>query len=355
MKKGFVVFVMMIVSIVFGFSAPFSYIRNGSFAYYYDGRGGNQDEYLRGFMICNMEKDTSLVLMHVINLTSNEKYRLAVVFGEDEKKELKILQVNGLNNLPEERQLEIRQSIPDILNFDSMYRLNEKKIGLDSTIEDKWEKYSLYYHFSSVFPMFKFDYISFNSPKDDICFVAERYGLITDINPETIEQQFYNVPAKLFQETKRESKDQIPEAQEKIVTINGARITLDENWKENDVDILGQVNTGMWLAVESPRDAQIMIENVPDFIPFKTTKDKYDFITTVLSSIPNIIPYSVQVREEKKDIIVSYTNYDENNLTTVNIMRFTKNKIVNFSAFNGIFRANHKYFYKILDGIEIKK
>lgn len=355
MKKNLLTFVMMIL-MVSGFSAPFSYIRSGSFAYYHDCRGGNKSEYLRGFLVCNMEKDTSLVLMNIINLSTKKKYRLGVIFGEDEKKNLKVLQINGVDkSLSKEQQVEINQSIPDILNFDAMYRQNEKKIALDSTIEDKWDNYSLFYHYSSAFPMFKFDYISFNSPDEDPCFVAERYGLINNLVPEEIEERFYNVPEKLFEEKDRESKDEIPEAKEKVVTVNGAKITVDENWKENIVEIMRQPNTGLWLSVETNRDAQIMIENVPSFIPFKTNKDKYNFISTALMTIPNVIPYSVLVYEEKKDIVLCFKNYDQTNFTTVNIMRFKKDKIINFSAFSGTFVKNKDYFYKILDGIEIKK
>lgn len=351
MKKFFSLIAVALLTAVSVFANPLDYIESGSYAYYYDGRGGLENEYVRGYLVFHAEGGLSIVLMNVVNVKTRKSYKFNIGIREAQNKDIELVSAKGIEEIPEELRPEITQSIPDLLNFDAMYRGNIKKIDYDSTLEDKWEEYSLYYHYSKVNPMFKFDSISFNDPKDNIVFVTEKYGYVT-INE--LDDFYSNAPKALFKKKERPSKNVIPEAAEQVVTLNGVEIKVDGNWDANDFQEGEIHNTGMWLKIDSIRDAQVMIERVPKEFPFKTVKEKEKFITSILLGIPNLIPYTVEVKKDGKDIVLTYVNYDEHNWTTINIVRLTKDTVINFSAFEDMYFENKDYFDNILAGIKVK-
>lgn len=352
-KMLFMFISIALISIGTSFARPLSYVQNGAYCYYHDMRRGLKTEYLRGFLVYHVDEGKSLVLMNVIDLETKERYKFSALVTESDDGSLIILNAGGLEDLPSQNKNEIMQSIPDLLNFDSMYRTNSSKIGFDSILEDRWEEfdYSLYYHFSKILPVFKFDYVCFERPNGALQLVAEKFGVL-DIQQI---DAFYYRPAELFEEKERPAKNEIPEAKHKNVELKDCKIVLDENWKETSVNLSGIENTGMWLQVESFRDAQIMIEELPPAIPFKTDKEKEALIPYFLLGAPNVIPYTVKCRKEKKKYILEFCNYDdENNWITYNRMIMEKNKIVNFSSFLEMYTNNIEYFEKILNGISIK-
>lgn len=288
--------------------------------------------YYRGYLIVYDENDQTCVFINNIDVKTNKRYAFAVQFKENNKKELEILSIQPPKEMNDEIKNDLNQSITDIFNFDAMYRANESKITYDSNLEDKWDEfgYSLYYHYSKVTPVFKFDTIAFNSPEGPVFYAACKYGMIINSDYES----FFNANPRLFQTpAKREANNKIPEAAPLKVKLNGFEVNLDENWKENEITDGPVKNTGMWLQVDSIRDAQIMIEKMPSQFPFKTIKDKEEFITYALLLSPNVIPSTVSVEKKGQDLYLTYANYDEHDWVTFNINRMSKGCVVNFSSF----------------------
>lgn len=351
MKKIFCFLFAAFVSAVSLFANPFSYIMSGSYAYYHDGRSFENDAaYFRGYLVYHMENNKTAIAINNVDVETKKNYPLVCTFVENDKKEPEIESVAGLDKVPENILNDIKQSIVDILNFEQMYRINEKKIEYDSTLEDKWDDFSLYYHFSKVFPVFKFDRISLNDPDDNWLYVAISYGVVHGDNFD----EFLNDVPEVFEPEERPAKSEIPQAAEKKVMLNGYQVTVDENWHEAEVDDITACNLGVWLQVESIRDAQIMIEKVPPELKFKTLKDKEELLTLVLLGTKNLVPYSVKLKKQGNDLYLTYYNYDETKWITFNKLRVTKNVIINFSSFLDVYSKNKDYCNKIIDGIKIK-
>lgn len=351
MKKFLCFLIVALTVVVSSFSNPLSYVTNGAYVYYQDARSFKNDEsYFRGYLVIHVEDNKTVVVINNINIKTKKSYPLICILNEDAKKEIQVEGIAGLDKVPEEIQEDIHQALVDLLNFDAMYRANEKKIEYDSTLEDKWDDYSLYYHFSKVFPVFKFDRICLNDPEDNCLYLALKYGVLTGDKADPF---FEDVP-EIFEPKDRPAKNEIPETAEKKVKLNGYEVTLDENWHEAEVQDGSIVNNSMWLQIESYRDAQIMIEKIPSNMKFKTLKDKEEFLSYVLLGAPNVIPYSVKLKKQGNDLYLTYYNYDETKFVTFNKLKVTKNVIINFSSFLDVYSKNKDYFNKIIDGIKIK-
>lgn len=342
MKKlfGFFAGLFVLINSLSGLS--FDYIQPGSYVYYIDLR--NEVPYARGYLFCPMNENETLVISNVINLETNASYRSMIVFGEDEDKNLEMGNAK-IPEIPEEEKNLVMQFIPDLMNFDAMYRNNEEKIGFETVLEDPWDNFSLYYKFSNCIPMFKFTAISFGDESmNNVKYYAFKFGQLTSLNDEVL-KQFFDCPVKVFKETKRDVLAIVPKKPAKGVNISGLDFQLDENWEKSEFE----GNDSWWLKVTSIRDAQIMVENIPPQIDTSTIEKKLDFVKLIIPVLQNLMPETVKIWPVDNDLFLTYYSYDENNFMTFTRIQITDTKIINFSAFKDIYEFNEAYFNRILD------
>lgn len=342
MKKFLIVF-MILMSASMLFANPLEYIESGAYAYYVDNRGGSH--YARGYLICHIEDGSSVVFMNTINRDNGESYRSVASITETENKELNLEKLQ-VGDFPEEEKNQVMQTYIDLLNFDSMYRNFKNKIDYDCVLEDSWQDYSLYYHFSKVFPMFKFSQISFNDSKlENVVYYTLKFGIYQSVNNDFI-NDFYNYQVSITQPVVSEKKINIPKKTKIKVKMSGYSFNLDQNWTLNEFED----KESWWLQVSSIRDAQLMVEPLPVEMKLDTLERKNTIAERMINSFPNLIPESLKVWQQNKDLFMSYDVYDEenDNEATITILCFKDDALINFSSFKNVYLQNEKYFNTIL-------
>lgn len=332
---------LMVLSASLLFAKPLEYIESGSYGYYVDNRVENS--YVRGYLVCHVDDGTAAVFMNTINQKTGGAYKGTVLLSESEDSELNVENMQ-FSDFPEEEKNQVMQTYIDLLNFDSFYRNSAKKIDFDSVLEDKWDGYSLYYHYSKLFPMFKFSQISFDDAKlNNVVYYVRRFGKIPSFDSNGI-SYFYENPETEFVPAKRNLEITIPKAAKNKVKLADISFNLDKNWIENEFN----GNVSWWLQIESVRDAQLMVEALPAEIVLDTLDKKMNLAQKMISAIPKILPESLKIWKQNNDIYMSYNVYDENNVLSRTILGFKTNSLINFSAFEDVYLQNESYFKKIL-------
>ena len=341
MKKSFL-FVLILLSASVLFAEPLEYIETGTYAYYADKR--SEVPYIRGYLVCHVDDGTAIVFMHTINQKTGGAYRSTVLLSETEDSELNVEQMQ-VGEFPEEEKDQVMQTYIDLLNFDAMYRRSAEKIGLDSVMEDSWGDYSLWFHYSSIFPVFKFSQISFDDKNlNNVFYYVRKFGNILSYDFNEGISYFYSNPEEIFVPENRDVQVKIPKAAKNKVDMAGLSFNLDKNWVQNEFE----GKTSWWLQIESIRDAQLMVEKFPPEIVLDTLDKKITLAQRMISVVPNMLPNTLKILQKKDDVYLSYSVFDEKKVLSRTILCFKTDTLINFSAFEDIYLQNEFYFNKIL-------
>ncbi len=338
--KKIVLLCMVLFSAVMLYARPLDYIESGSYAYYIDKR--YDKPYARGYLVFESDDDSTLLCTNTIDLSTGKSYPCVTSLITNEEGFIVFTEVS-MQNLSGEIKNQVEQGLIDLLNFDTMYKNSQKKIDFASVLEDPWEGYSLYYHFSKLLPMFKFSMISYDSPDDE---KAVYYARLFGIFPAKTESvsAFCEIPVSEFVPSDKDTSIELPKAAKKKVKMNGYSFNLDENWKLNKLE----GNDSWWLTVGSIRDAQITVEPMPDTIKLNTLEAKLDLAEKWVFYIDSILPSTLKFWKKGQDIYIMYDVYDEDNVITTSIVGITSKAFINFSAYKDVYTQNESYFKKIL-------
>ena len=323
-----------------------SCIQNGEYAYFLDYR--YKTTYARGYLVAHYNEDTSYIFSNTIDMDSGEKYSYYFITKLDDDGTIYIDSFGGLENLQEDKKSAVFQTAVDFLNYAEMRKKSSSSITENCILEDVWsDDFSLWYHFSTAVPFFGFTKIT--SEKDSAGSVVETYcfGRLSSVNEEDL-NKFFNKEIVPVKESVRGASSLPSKAKKMTVNLNGYKVVLDENWQKNSFE----GNDTYWLAGQSFRDAQIMVERFPENIPSRTKEDKLAFNRLVVSAQSDIIPTSIKAWFDKNDLVVEYYNYQENGWLTYSKMRIKDDCIINFSAFKDTYDANKEYFEKILKSVK---
>ena len=346
MKKVFSSLLFFLCLSVFSLFAQQKYlgcINNGDYAYFIYNRYNTP--YIKGYLVFHVEDDTSIIYSTTIDTITDQKGYVAFGTGLDENGKICITQLYGVSGETQEDQSFYIQNAVDFLNFAGMRMANLDNITEDCTLEDPWDDYTLWYHFSSVLPFLGFDTICFNNQENPL-FTAYRYGHYKDYSAEIFDQ-FLNNDIQLVEPVDRNSGSVPPKTKAKKVNSNGYKITLDENWEEKTYEN----NISYWLNIQSYSEAQIMIEMSEGIVPTKTKEEKIAFARLMVQLIPGIIPTSVKAHFQKNDLILEYDVIDDQQWLTYTRIRITDKSIINFSSFKDVYEAKsclHLILYRQL-------
>lgn len=347
--KKILLSILVLLSALPLFSYSMDIFNNGEYAYYIDNRFS--DTYARGYLIIHTDENNSAIITNVKNLNTNELWNFFVFVTDNENGELDTVGISGLETLPADKKDEIFQSVPDFMNFFSMYKNHQDEITFEnSSIEDPWnENLSLYYHFNKGLPFLHFSTITRNDETNPLISLHS-VGKITNREIADLDTYFYNLNIQPIETVERGADCKIKKAKSMSVKTNGYNIKLDENWQEDELN----GNPSYWLKIDSIRDAQITIEKLPENLQNLDEANKEELIDLLLKGLKNIIYDSVNVSKEKGNIVLEYLCYDENMWVSYTKATLCDDVIINFSAFEEMYTKNKKYFDKILKSVSKK-
>lgn len=347
--KKILLSILVLLSALPLFSYSMDMFNNGEYAYYIDNRF--PETYARGFLVIHTDESNSAIITNVKNLNTNELWNFFVFVTDNENGELDTVGISGLETLPADKKDEIFQSVPDFMNFFSMYKNHQNEITFEnSSIEDPWnENLSLYYHFNKELPFFHFSKITKNDDPTPVISLHS-VGTITNKEIADLETYFYNLDIKPIETVERGADCKIKKAKSMSVKTNGYNIKLDENWQEEEFN----GNSSYWLKIDSIRDAQITIEKLPENLQNLDETNKEELIALLLRGLKNVIYDSVKVSKIKNIISLEYLSYDENMWVSYTKATLCDDVIINFSAFEEMYTKNKKYFDKILKSVSKK-
>lgn len=347
--KKLLLSILVLLSVLPLFSYSMDMFRNGEYAYYIDNRFS--ETYARGFLIIHTDESNSAIITNVKNLNTNELWNFFVFVTDDENGELVTVGISGLETLPADKKDEIFQSVPDFMNFFSMYKNHQNEITLENkAIDDPWsDEVTLHYYFNKELPFFHFSKITKNDDPTPVISLHS-VGTITNKEIADLETYFYNLNIQPIETVERGADCKIKKAKSMSVNVNGYNIKLDENWQEDELE----GNPSYWLKIDSIRDAQITIEKLPETLQNLETDDKEELIALLLRGLKNVIYDSVKVSKVKNNISLEYLSYDENMWVSYTKATLCDDVIINFSAFEEMYTKNKKYFDKILKSVSKK-
>lgn len=320
-------------------------IRNGEYAYFLDYR--YETPYAHGYLVAHPDENTSYIFCNTVDINTEKRWSFYFVTALDENG-MYINNLGGLKNVEEDKKDMVMQVAVDFLNYATMRKNSSDLITENCILEDPWsDNFSQWYYFSTAVPFLGFTRITNKKDAENSLIKAYCFGCLNSLEKEAI-SAFYDKEIILSKETEHDFDYVLPKAKKKTVNLNGYKIPLDENWKNN----LFEENESYWLSVKTTRDAQIMIERCPDDISLLTNEDKLAFVRIVISAQPEIIPVSIKAQFDKKDLVVEYYIYDEDRYLTYTKLRIKDDCLINFSSFKDVYEKNSKYFETILKNIK---
>ncbi len=338
--KKIVLICLALFSAVMLYARPLEYIESGSYGYYIDKRGDRP--FARGYLVFASEDDSTLLCANTIDLTTGKSYHCVTLLVNADNGDFTFGDMS-MQEVPAELKNHVLQVLPDLYNFDSMYRSSVKKIDFDSVLEDSWGTFSQYYHFSKLLPMFKFSKISLNSPDEDKAYYYARQFGVLPVTTDSV-NVFLSMNVTDFVPGQRDTTVEIPQAAKKKVKMNGISYNLDENWKLNKLE----ENDSWWLQVDSIRDAQITVEPLPEGVDVKTMEAKLNMAAKWPFYVQNMLPSTIKYWKKGQDIYIMYDVYDEDGTVTTSMVGISSKVFINFSAFKDVYVKNEAYFKKIL-------
>ena len=348
MKKNLMCFLVFLFVSVFALSAQQKYldcINNGDYIYFMDYRYNSP--YIKGYLVYHFDDTSSFIISTTTDAITDEKGYIIFTTRLDENDSISIQEIYAISAKTEEEEDFYIQNAIDFLNFAAMRLSIKDEIKEDSTFEDKWDNYSLWYHFSSVIPFFGFDTICYDKEGTKVAMEAYRYGHYKEYSNELLDAFVAN-DIKYVEPVERNSGSVPSKAKKKTVKDNGYKITLDENWTENTYG----KNISYWLEIQSYRESQIMIEPAEGVVSLATKEEKISFARLLLQLISGVIPTSINAYFDKNDLIIEYDIIDEEKWLTYTRIRITDKYLINFSSFKDVYEANKPYFEKILKSIK---
>lgn len=347
--KKLLLSILVLLSALPLFSYSMDMFNNGEYAYYIDNRF--PETYARGFLVIHTDESNSAIITNVKNLNTNELWNFFVFVTDNENGELDTVGISGLETLPADKKDEIFQSVPDFMNFFSMYKNHKEEITIENNaIDDPWsDSVTLHYDFNKELPFFHFSKITKNDDPTPVISLHS-VGIITEKEMADLDTYFYNLDIQPIETVERGADCKIKKAKSMSVKTNGYNIKLDENWQEDELN----GNPSYWLKIDSIRDAQITIEKLPETLQNLETDDKEELIALLLRGLTNVIYDSVTVSKVKDNIVLEYLCYDENMWVSYTKATLCDDVIINFSAFEEMYTKNKKYFDKILKSVSKK-
>lgn len=351
MKKSFLFLFLSLTVCISSFAkAPLSYIEHGSWACYQDTRF--EKEVYRGFMVFNDDETNTSSVILTVN-TNPTKKSSVISFGIDVAWDSNnmptIAGIYDVSNFKKEYITDkvIFQSVADIMNFDSVYRVNIKKIGYDTIIDDVWSDTLVQkFHFNKALPCFKFDSVQLKgSAKPYI--IMDKFGLAINESDVT---NFANKTKWNYKIPEEDYVFTYDKAKAKKVKLENISLNLDENWEASkgaNLDVNGYL-----LKEHSPQDAIIFVEDLSKYVVPKTEEEMIKVAFSIITSPDeDIVPLSVQSKYDKKTLYVSYITYDsEQDLATRGITKILNNgKIIRLFCFDKCYLDNKQYFDKIIE------
>lgn len=348
MKKIFLSLLVLLSALPL-FSYSMDIFRNGEYAYYIDNRFS--ETYARGYLIVHTDESNSAIITNVKNLNTNEQWNFFIFVTDDENGELETVGIAGLETVPDDRKNEITQSIPDFMNFFSMYKIHKEEITIENNaIDDPWsDSVTLHYYFNKELPFLHFSKITKNDDSTPLI-TLHSVGTITNKQIADLDTYFFNLNIQPIQTQERGAECKIKKAKSMSVKTNSYSIKLDQNWQEDELN----GNASYWLKIDSIRDAQITIEKLPENFQNLEIDEKEELIELLLRGLTNVIYDSVTVSKVKDNIVLEYLCYDENMWVSYTKATVCDDVIINFSAFEEMYKKNTKYFDKILKSVSKK-
>lgn len=320
-------------------AAPFDYVESGTYGYFLDTRAS--EAFIRGYLICELDDGNTAVFMNTIFVDSGISVPSGVCVSEDENHELVYTDYPGVK-MSKVQEREARQTLKDLTYFDSMYKQFGNKIGLETFAKGKLSECTVYYQYSNVFPLFKFIQISDDADFKEVNYMAYRFGKIKTLDSKGV-QSFYD--DDVIPSPKHENKEfKIPKKNSKKIELNGIKFKIDENWVQQELDGV----ESWWLQCDSIRDAQIMVEKLPDGMRPKTQAEKCRLLTFMIPRQEFLLPATLHVFSKGDTVYISYEIWQTNEAVTFCIVGIKEDVIINFSAFDYVYYQNQEYFKKIL-------
>lgn len=320
------------------FAAPLDYISSGEYAYFLDKRYSN--EYERGYLVLHENESSATVIFNVTETKTGKNWVFSAYYEDTDEGYPTVTNISKLPSMPKKMKDEITQSIVDILNFDicySKYRYRREHEFIHYEVTKSSQ--GLEFECSRFYPFFSFNRIT-DLEKSEV-FVAKSFGMVKDNYDEFFGRKLMNFTPK-----NRDALLVIPKKEETGIEVDGIPFIIDANWKKNSD------NNGYWLAIETDRDAQFLVEHMDQEVNDSHIKL---ILKLFLNMYPNIDPTTIKVRNPGKQYQIEYIIYDDKNQPTFTRLYFMKDKIVNFSAFKDIYDMNTDYFKHVLSKFDERK
>lgn len=346
MKKIMIVIIISILACIDVYARSiFDDVFNGEYVYFMDNR--IQTPFYRGYIYYTAENQ-SYLFVRSVNLSNNDEALYQIIINTNKIEDSKTNLISGKNSLNHQ------QACVDVFNFITAYNLNNNKISYEYEFKDKWEKYTYYYNFNKIAPVFKIYSLKMEFPgkkkEENPRYYINRSGII-DI--KKISEFKVLKPLNTDFIKNRNSNVKLSGINEKSIIANGVKIILDDNWtSQKNINF-----PSYWIKKESVRDAQISIET-GDWSKFKSKgyNSLDDFIKYIVLSSPGVNWNYFKVEKAKDKMVVQYAVIDENNFQNFMYQEYLIKKgeliIINFSSFFSIFMNNHEYFNKIINSID---
>lgn len=348
MKKILFVIIFLNISFfIFSTNICFSDLKTGEYAYYLDLRG---KPHYQGYIFIRDEKKVDSFFIRSLDLITSQEVRYYVEVKINGTK-IEILKKDLLSGTETN---ESRQSIADLENHFSLYLKNHNKIDFDTEIDDFWKEfnYTLVYTYNQYLPLFKLNGIKMKGEEKQRYFI-DRGGILS----KNMKSFFEYKPLSNKEINTNQPSKNIVTNKSKQIKENDFSITLDNNWNKNNS--LGF--PAYWLNVVTERDAQIGVEKGNwNLFKSKGYNSLEDFIRyTLLFRTDYIKLNTIKLTKENERIKIRYILFDSNNVPNIVRGEYVIINdylyIINFSAFENIYKDNLDYFTEIFDSITFVK
>jgi len=323
----------------FAFAAnPFSFLRNGEYAFYHDTRGSA--DYYRGYCVFKTQDGSAVFFIRNLDLASGRETDIEATLGADKLGNPVITNLR----LPEKNPpANISQSYVDLLTFLSIRNADEARIGYDTTIKDAAAGGTMLYHFNRDLPLFGLDAI-LKEGDSEAHYLLDRVGII---GTGSVREFFRIAP---LAKPKESPEMQIPQGSSARVKLGSFTIELDDRWHSDDSGGYRFQNGGQ-------QTAQISLD-ANDWKHYQSLgyEDLDRFVRAVIAATPNVLPLTVRIQGTKDAASCAWQLVGADNVRDIQFLRFWVQNgtlyTLNFTSQYGLYNANRAYFKSIFDSLK---